>query len=75
MSDIVERFEEAKRELITEALLKDVFDGIEHLFGKEGLDQVANFALMRSRARCDEWMAPATASSPADSVPAQRPPE
>jgi hypothetical protein len=50
-SDIVERFEEIKREMITETLLKDVLDGIEHFYGKDGIEQVANFALMANRAR------------------------
>jgi len=40
-----------ERELLTETILKDVFDGIEHFYGKEGLEQVANFAALKNRNR------------------------
>ena len=39
------------RTVVAEVILKDVFDGIEHFFGKDGLDQIANFALLRNRGR------------------------
>ncbi len=32
-------------------ILKDVFDGIEHFYGKKGLDQVTHYALLRNRSR------------------------
>lgn len=32
-------------------ILKDVFDGIEHFYGKQGLDQVAEYAMLRNRSR------------------------
>ena len=51
MSDIVEKFEETKREMLTVIMLKDVLDGVEHHFGKEGLELVAEFATMQNRSR------------------------
>ena len=39
------------RTVVAEVILKDVFDGIEHFFGKDGMDQVANFALLKNRCR------------------------
>ncbi len=51
MTDVVQRFEETKREMLTVIMLKDVLDGIEHHFGKDGLDLVAEFATMQNRAR------------------------
>jgi hypothetical protein len=39
------------RTVISEVILKDVFDGVEYFFGKEGLDQVTNFALLKNRDR------------------------
>jgi hypothetical protein len=41
----------SEREILTVIILKDVLDGIEHFFGKEGLDQVANFASLKNRSR------------------------
>lgn len=38
-------------EKLTETMLKDVLDGIEHFFGPNGVDQVANFALLKNRSR------------------------
>jgi hypothetical protein len=40
-----------EREMLTVIMLKDVLDGIEHFFGQDGLDQVANFASLRNRSR------------------------
>lgn len=41
----------AADEPITALILKDVLDGIEHYFGKEGVESVAGFALLKNRAR------------------------
>lgn len=41
----------SEHEPLTAVILKDVLDGIEHFYGKDGLDQVANFALLRNRSR------------------------
>ncbi len=38
-------------EKLTVIMLKDVLDGIEHHFGKSGLDLVADFALLKNRTR------------------------
>jgi hypothetical protein len=51
MTDLVEKFEETKREMLTVIILKDVLDGVEHHFGKEGLELVAEFATMQNRCR------------------------
>lgn len=32
-------------------MLQDVLDGVEHFFGKDGLEQIANFAVMKNRSR------------------------
>ena len=42
---------ETEREMLTVIMLKDVLDGIEHHFGKEGLELVARFATMQIRSR------------------------
>lgn len=42
---------ETEREMLTVIMLKDVLDGIEHYYGKEGLEQVADFAMMANRSR------------------------
>lgn len=34
-----------------DVMLQDVLDGVEHFFGKEGLEQIANFAVMKNRSR------------------------
>jgi adenine-specific DNA methylase len=36
---------------VTVLILKDVLDGIEEFFGKEGVEQVAAFAMLKNRAR------------------------
>jgi hypothetical protein len=41
----------AEHEPLTAVILKDVFDGIEHFYGKEGLEQVAEFAMLKNRSR------------------------
>jgi hypothetical protein len=38
-------------EPLTVQILQDVFDGIEHYYGSEGLEMVAEFARMKNRAR------------------------
>lgn len=42
---------ETEREMLTVIMLKDVLDGIEHYYGQEGLDLVADFATMQNRSR------------------------
>jgi hypothetical protein len=46
-----EEFDVARKERITVLILKDVLDGIEHCFGVNGLNAVADFARARNRAR------------------------
>jgi 2-phospho-L-lactate guanylyltransferase (CobY/MobA/RfbA family) len=43
--------EPTQREMLTVIMLKDVLDGIEHHFGKGGLELVTDFATMQNRAR------------------------
>lgn len=43
--------ETAERERLTVLILQDVFDGIVHFHGTEALDQIAEFARAKNRAR------------------------
>jgi hypothetical protein len=45
------KMDETEREMLTVIMLKDVLDGIEHYYGKEGLEQVAHFVTMQNRSR------------------------
>lgn len=41
----------SKTENPLNVMLQDVLDGVEHFFGKDGLEQIANFAVMKNRSR------------------------